>query len=114
MARFALMACPSPGFHSIPSMQRLHLHVISQDFDAVPLKTKKHWNSFTTPFFLSPEHVRAEIVARGEVRVDDARAKAMLKQPLRCEACDLTLANIPGLKSHLRAKHLPVPKAVPG
>ena len=30
----------------------LHLHVISQDFDSPCLKTKKHWHSFTSEFFL--------------------------------------------------------------
>ncbi|XP_032674511.1 aprataxin isoform X2 [Odontomachus brunneus] len=40
------------GYHAIPSMQRLHLHVISTDFVSPCLKTKYHWNSFTTPFFL--------------------------------------------------------------
>lgn len=42
----------SIGYHAVPSMQRLHLHVISTDFNSPCLKTKYHWNSFTTPFFL--------------------------------------------------------------
>ena len=32
--------------------QGKHLHVISQDFDSPSLKNKKHWNSFTTPYFV--------------------------------------------------------------
>jgi len=40
------------GYHAMPSMQRLHLHVISTDFNSPYLKTKYHWNSFTTSFFL--------------------------------------------------------------
>lgn len=40
------------GFHNQPSMQRLHLHVISKDFISDCLKTKKHWNSFNTALFL--------------------------------------------------------------
>ena len=28
------------------------MHVISQDFDSPSLKNKKHWNSFTTPYFV--------------------------------------------------------------
>ena len=28
------------------------MHVISDDFDSAYLKTKKHWNSFTSPFFV--------------------------------------------------------------
>lgn len=33
-------------------MHRLHLHVISRDMISDALKTKKHWNSFTTEFFI--------------------------------------------------------------
>lgn len=40
------------GFHAQPSMQRLHLHVISKDFISSYLKTKKHWNSFNTSLFV--------------------------------------------------------------
>lgn len=43
------------GYHAKPSMQRLHLHVISRDFHSPWLKTKKHWNSFNSPFLLSSE-----------------------------------------------------------
>lgn len=41
------------GFHNQPSMQRLHMHVISKDFISDCLKTKKHWNSFNTALFLT-------------------------------------------------------------
>lgn len=40
------------GFHAIPSMQRLHMHVISTDFISHSLKTKQHWNSFNTKYFV--------------------------------------------------------------
>lgn len=43
------------GYHMSPSMQRLHLHVISTDFNSDYLKTKKHWNSFNTEFFYSTQ-----------------------------------------------------------
>lgn len=43
------------GYHISPSMQRLHLHVISTDFNSNYLKTKKHWNSFNTDFFQSTQ-----------------------------------------------------------
>ena len=67
------------GYHSVPSMRPLHLHIISQvsvcvkglwcecrcrsddllcwwcgqDFVSPAMKTKKHYLSFTTAFFLS-------------------------------------------------------------
>ncbi|KRK02843.1 uncharacterized protein Dyak_GE25605, isoform B [Drosophila yakuba] len=40
------------GFHAEPSMQRLHLHVVSRDFVSPSLKNKKHWNSFNTELFV--------------------------------------------------------------
>ncbi|XP_060773253.1 aprataxin isoform X2 [Neoarius graeffei] len=54
--------CPSSnklhfrlGYHTIPSMSHVHLHVISQDFDSPCLKNKKHWNSFTTDYFIESQ-----------------------------------------------------------
>lgn len=43
------------GYHAEPSMDRLHLHVISDDMNSDCLKNKKHWNSYTTKFFLQSE-----------------------------------------------------------
>lgn len=39
------------GFHAVPSMHRLHMHIISTDMISPCLKTKIHWNSFNTEFF---------------------------------------------------------------
>lgn len=43
------------GYHAEPSMTRLHLHVLSDDMNSPCLKHKKHWNSYTTKFFLKSE-----------------------------------------------------------
>lgn len=43
------------GYHAEPSMFRLHLHVISTDMNSPCVKTKRHWNSFTTNFFLKSD-----------------------------------------------------------
>lgn len=40
------------GVHAIPSLANLHIHVILQDFNSNRMKHKKHYNSFTTPFFI--------------------------------------------------------------
>uniref|UniRef100_A0A915IJX4 Aprataxin n=1 Tax=Romanomermis culicivorax TaxID=13658 RepID=A0A915IJX4_ROMCU len=56
------------GFHARPSLSRLHLHVISQDFDSPCLKNKKHWNSFNTEFFRLSSDVIREIDKEGEVK----------------------------------------------
>ncbi|KAK8101747.1 HIT-like protein [Apiospora kogelbergensis] len=39
------------GLHSNPSMNHLHIHVLSRDMSSESLKHKKHYNSFTTNFF---------------------------------------------------------------
>lgn len=40
------------GFHAVPSLDNVHLHVITNDFVSDRLKNKKHYNSFTTDFFV--------------------------------------------------------------
>lgn len=42
------LCIPRCGYHGIPSLQPLHLHIISQDFDSVRIKKLRHYNSFTT------------------------------------------------------------------
>ncbi|KAM9263104.1 aprataxin isoform 4-T4 [Morus bassanus] len=93
------------GYHAIPSMSQLHLHVISQDFDSPALKTKKHWNSFTTDYFLNSEDVIEMVRSKGKVMVKDDVSE-LLKLPLRCHCCKQQLSTIPQLKEHLR-KHWP-------
>jgi len=39
------------GIHMNPSMNHLHIHVISRDMHSPFLRHRKHYNSFTTPFF---------------------------------------------------------------
>ena len=90
------------GYHAVPSMQQVHMHVISQDFDSPCLKNKKHWNSFTSAFFLEADWVIAELEKKGCVQVDKARYEAMLKEPLKCHVCGAMPANIPKLKAHIK------------
>ncbi|XP_056425782.1 aprataxin isoform X2 [Hyla sarda] len=91
------------GYHAIPSMSHIHLHVISQDFDSPCLKNKKHWNSFTTEYFLDSEEVINMVKLNGKVTVKDG-ASELLKSPLQCNVCKIQQATIPQLKEHLK-KH---------
>lgn len=43
------------GIHAGPSMNHLHVHVISVDRYSDRLKHRKHYNSFSTPFFVDIE-----------------------------------------------------------
>ncbi|KAK0131788.1 Aprataxin [Merluccius polli] len=94
------------GYHAIPSMSHIHLHVISQDFDSPALKNKKHWNSFTTDYFLESQDVIHMLEKTGKVTVKEGTSE-LLKLPLRCHVCHKELATIPSLKEHLKT-HLPV------
>ena len=93
------------GYHAVPSMVRLHMHVISQDFDSPCLKNKKHWNSFTSEFFVDAEEVISILESKGKVDLDKARYEAMLKLPLKCHVCHVELPNMPNLKKHI-LKHI--------
>ncbi|KAM5298445.1 aprataxin [Ctenodactylus gundi] len=91
------------GYHAIPSMSHVHLHVISQDFDSPCLKNKKHWNSFNTEYFLESQAVIKMVQEDGRVTVRDGMSE-LLKLPLRCHECQQLLPSIPQLREHLR-KH---------
>ncbi|XP_022697041.1 aprataxin-like [Varroa jacobsoni] len=91
------------GYHAVPSMAQLHLHVISQDFDSPSLKTKKHWNSFTTAFFVDSGVVVNDIRTNGSFTVVEPRiAEVLLKKDLKCHRCEYKPPTIPKLKEHLK------------
>lgn len=92
------------GYHAQPSMRHLHLHVVSRDFSSEFLKTKKHWNSFNTEFFVEAPRVRQELEEDGIVaQQSEATLKRWLGQDLLC--CGRTFANMPQLKEHIRGEH---------
>ncbi|XP_063331352.1 aprataxin isoform X1 [Pelmatolapia mariae] len=90
------------GYHAIPSMSHVHLHVISQDFDSPCLKNKKHWNSFTTDYFIESKDVIQMLEIDGKVTVKEGTSE-LLKLPLRCHVCRKELPTIPALKEHLKS-----------
>ncbi|XP_077460937.1 aprataxin [Stigmatopora argus] len=93
------------GYHAIPSMSHVHLHVISQDFDSPCLKNKKHWNSFTTDYFILSQDVIHMLETDGKVTVKEGTSE-LLKLPLRCHKCRTEFPTIPALKQHLKS-HFP-------
>ncbi|GFU55627.1 aprataxin [Nephila pilipes] len=91
------------GYHAVPSMSHLHLHVISQDFDSPCLKTKIHWNSFTSEYFISSKSIIKQLETNGKIKLMDSNvSKDLLKQSLRCHVCKMELSTIPKLKSHIQ------------
>ncbi|XP_070163151.1 aprataxin [Polyergus mexicanus] len=90
------------GYHAMPSMQRLHLHVISTDFRSPCLKTKYHWNSFTTPFFLHSSDVSRQLHEEGEIKkISSQKCIDYLNTRLKCHKCTLQPKNMPDLKRHI-------------
>lgn len=90
------------GYHSIASMFRLHLHVISDDFVSPALKYKKHWNSFHTSFFIPSEDLIAFVEKNGYAKqITQQKAKELMNTPLKCHKCSEKLKDIPKLKEHL-------------
>lgn len=40
------------GVHARPSMNHLHVHILSRDMHSEKMRHRKHYNSFTTPFLV--------------------------------------------------------------
>ena len=90
------------GYHAVPSMDDLHLHIISTDLDSPCLKNKKHYNSFTTSFFVNADQVEQELLQTGSIHpINVQKEEDKLKQPLRCFKCGQAQRNLPTLKQHL-------------
>lgn len=95
------------GFHAVPSMAQVHMHVISQDFLSPSLKNKKHWNSFNTEYFVPLDKVKQLLSKHGNLREAKVHSdkEELLKKDLICNQCDYKPKNLPDLKKHLE-KHL--------
>ena len=90
------------GYHAVPSMAQVHLHVISRDFISPYLKHKKHWNSFNTDYFIDSHLVIERIELDGEfVEPSPEVSKQLLNTPLKCNQCEYVPTNFPALKQHL-------------
>lgn len=84
------------GIHSVPSMNHLHIHVISRDMHSPCVRHKKHYNSFTTPFFVKLE----EFPLSDEEAA--ARRKNWHKGDMICWRCGKNFENkFSALKQHL-------------
>jgi len=93
------------GYHAIPSLHPLHLHIITNDFVSPYMKTKKHWNSFTTKYFVSAEDIEMWL-DRGDAVEDNLPSEEIiasyLKLSLTCPKCNRVLSNMPALTSHIK------------
>ena len=72
-----------------------------QDFDSSWLKTKKHYNSFTTSFFIELSTLEHTLKQGEKLEVGPQDMKALLKNGMICHKCQAAISNIPSLKAHL-------------
>jgi aprataxin len=112
------------GYHAIPSLTTLHLHIISSDFDSVCVKTKKHINSFTSSqLFVSPSALEAHLQNassssssssfgdRIRVMVKTNEANAILNAtPFVCFRCGEVSKNVPQWKKHNQSCQADIPE----
>jgi aprataxin len=86
------------GVHAVPSMNHLHVHVLSVDRYSERLKHRKHYNSFSTPFFVPIEDFP---LAKDDVRRHPTE-EGYLKRDFTCWRCGRGFGNrFAELKQHL-------------
>ena len=93
------------GYHAVPSMHRMHMHVVSQDFSSPRMRTKHHWNTFNTDYFIDSAKLINTLEKSGRIEVDVFFYEQLLNLPMKCNQCSEVFEDVDLLKSHL-AKHL--------
>lgn len=89
------------GIHAHPSMNHLHVHVLSRDMHSECLKHRKHYNSFNTPFLVD---VADFPLARDDPRRHPGR-EGYLDRSLKCWRCGKEFGNkFKALKEHLEVE----------
>ena len=86
------------GVHAGPSMNHLHVHVLSRERHSPCLRHRKHYNSFSTPFFIDLDEF--------PLAPDDPRRQpnrgGFLQNDLKCWRCERNFGNrFTALKTHL-------------
>ncbi|KAF4672275.1 aprataxin-like protein [Perkinsus chesapeaki] len=87
------------GIHAVPSLEPFHVHIISGDMKSDRIKHKKHWNSFTTPFFVELNEVESILQIEGSLRSILAR-ESHLKDDLVCNICGENFGRFLKFKEH--------------
>ncbi|KAI1111082.1 HIT domain-containing protein [Nemania sp. NC0429] len=86
------------GVHAHPSMNDLHVHVLSRDMASECMRHRKHYQSFNTPFLVDIDDFP---LAADDPRRHPGRA-GYLNQDLRCWRCGRNFGNqFKKLKEHL-------------
>ncbi|KAK3502505.1 HIT-like domain-containing protein [Neurospora crassa] len=90
------------GVHAHPSMDHLHVHIISRDMHSDKLKHRKHYNSFNTPFFIPLEDCP---LAEDDERRNTSFQNGNLAKGFVCWRCGQEFGNkFAELKRHLETE----------
>ena len=93
------------GVHMVPSMNNMHIHVITRDFNSSRLKNKKHYNTFNTDFFVPWERLPLPISDIEDSNPRDIETRYLKQQDLLCCYCGRNLGNkFTELKKHLKVE----------
>eukprot|EP01126_Amoeba_proteus_P019528 TRINITY_DN2008_c0_g3_i3.p1 TRINITY_DN2008_c0_g3~~TRINITY_DN2008_c0_g3_i3.p1 ORF type:complete len:124 (-),score=17.33 TRINITY_DN2008_c0_g3_i3:48-419(-) len=91
------------GFHSVPSLQQIHMHLISRDFSCPAMKKPVHYLSFQTPFFIHPDHFIESLSTKGLVRFDqDEQLRFCEASSFTCVSCGKQINQFQQLLVHIR------------
>lgn len=86
------------GVHSVPSMANLHIHVMTKDLNSDRLKNKKHYNSFTTDFFVNWDKLPLDQVPDPKTTEE----QYLKNHDLICQYCGQNFSNkFAKLRQHL-------------
>ena len=86
------------GIHTQPSMQHLHIHVISRDLHSNCMWEKTNYTSFTTRFFVDLEDFPLNEDEKA------GRLSALKNRVMTCWRCPETFTVFRSLKTHLNVE----------
>lgn len=86
------------GIHVGPSMNHLHIHILSSDRHSECMKHRKHYNSFSTPFLIDVDDFPLD----GEDKRRHPGREGYMERDLKCWRCGKVFGNrFSRLKEHL-------------
>ncbi|KAL7549272.1 hypothetical protein ACHAWF_012544 [Thalassiosira exigua] len=94
------------GYHALPSLEPLHLHIISSDLDSPCITKRDHIVSFISPlFFVEPlsveRHLASAFADSVVLSVRTERARDVRDStPMTCLRCGRNAASVPDWKRH--------------
>lgn len=92
------------GFKMDAFMNRLNMHVISNDFCSDTMRRIQHWNTFNSDLFITHQAVYALLKFKGSIEPlsPDTAEKLRTKSPVHCNQCTFITLNFNKFKDHLQ------------